>query len=259
MNTNTDPSNNFYSGFRYLTKGAGYLLQPGMKRFVFIPIIANCIVFIFLTIALINRFSSIQDGFTQFFPSWSWLSYIVAFLSGLFIFLILLVYGYSFTLLTNIIAAPFYGRLAEKLEEKISGNVVPAESISSMILRTLRREMIKLFYFITRGILVLIGLFFLSFIPLINLLVPLLALAWGTWVMTLQYIDYPADNNQLSFTQLRTRLTSQRFSCFGFGGTIMMCSMIPVINIFIMPIAVAGGTLFWINELQQDYIDGKTV
>ncbi len=147
--------------------------------------------------------------------------------------------------------------MAEKIEERISGQKVPAESILSMVFRTLRREMIKLFYFITRGILVFIGLFLLSFIPLINLLVPLLALLWGTWVMTLQYIDYPADNNQLPFTSLRNRLKAQRYSSVGFGGTIMFCSMIPIVNIFIMPIAVAGGTLFWINELQQDYIDGK--
>lgn len=253
------PVNHVLSGFSYLTKGASLLLQPGMKRFVLVPFLANCVVFAFLTLSLINNFASIQQGFEDFFPTWWWISYIVAFLSGLLIFFVLLIYGYSFTLLTNIIAAPFYGRLAEKLEERVTGHSIPAESISSMIFRTLRREMVKLFYFISRGCLVLIGLFFLSFIPLFNLLVPLIALLWGTWVMTLQYIDYPADNHQLSFTALRNRMKSQRFSSMGFGGVIMFCSMIPVVNIFIMPIAVAGGTLFWINELRQDVIETKII
>lgn len=235
------------------------LLQPGMKRFVLIPFIANCIVFVILTLWLINHFSSIQQGFTEFFPSWGWISYIVAFLSGLFIFIILIIYGYSFTILTNIIAAPFYGRLAEKLEERVTGASIPAESISSMVLRTLKRELVKLIYFISRGFFLLIGLFFLSFIPLLNLLVPIITLFWGTWVMTLQYVDYPADNHQLPFVSLRNRLKQQRFSSIGFGGTIMVCSMIPVINIFIMPIAVAGGTLFWVNELRQDLITTDTL
>ncbi len=251
--------NTLFSGFCYLTQGSGMLLQSGMKRFVFIPLLANCIVFFILTLSLISHFSSIQEGFTSLFPDWGWLSYIVAFLSGLFIFIVLLIYGYSFTVLTNIIAAPFYGRLAEKLEERVSGQSVPPESISSMILRTLRRELVKLFYFITRGLMVLIGLFFLSFIPLLNLFVPIIAILWGTWVMTLQYIDYPADNHQLPFTALRNRLKMQRFSSIGFGGTVMVCSMIPVINIVIMPIAVAGGTLFWINELRQDFIDSTAI
>jgi CysZ protein len=38
-----------------------------------------------------------------------------------------------------------------------------------------------------------------------------------------------------------------------------VASMIPVINIFIMPIAVAGGTLFWINELRQDAITSRVI
>jgi CysZ protein len=247
--------NTVFAGTAYLSAGARLLLQPGMKRFVLIPFIANCIIFVFLTLSLINHFSSIQQGFSDFFPDWGWLSYIVAFLSGLFIFIILLIYGYSFTVFTNIIAAPFYGRLAEKIEEKVCSQVVPTDTLSSMIFRTLRREMVKLFYFISRGIFVFIGLFFLSFIPLFNFLVPILALLWGTWVMTLQYIDYPADNHQLPFTELRKRIKSQQYSTVGFGGTIMLCSMIPVVNIFIMPIAVAGGTLFWINELRQDFIE----
>ena len=142
----------------------------------------------------------------------------------------------------------------EKIEESIYGQSVPAESISHMIFRTFRRELVKLFYFISRGFLVLVGLFFLSFIPLLNFFVPIIAILWGAWVMTLQYIDYPADNHHLSFTALRHQLKSQRFSTTGFGGTIMVCSMIPFINILILPIAVAGGTLFWINELRQDFI-----
>jgi CysZ protein len=251
--------NSIFSGLSYLGQGSSMLLKPGMKRFVLIPFAANCIVFIILTLSLISHFSSLQDWFTGLFPSWSWISYLVAFLTGLFIFFVLLIYGYSFTVLTNIIAAPFYGRLAEKLEESICGKSVPEESITSMILRTLRREMVKLFYFISRGLLVLIGLFMLSFIPLLNLFVPLIALLWGTWVMTLQYIDYPADNHQMPFSTLRERLKQQRMSSVGFGGVIMIASMIPVVNIFIMPIAVAGGTLFWINELRQQLIETRVI
>lgn len=253
------PKNQFLSGFRYLTKGAGYLLQPGMKRFVLIPFLANCVVFILLTLSLINNFSSIQENFIDLFPSWGLISYLVAFVSGLFIFIILLIYGYSFTVLTNIIAAPFYGRLAEKLEERMTGVSMPEESIASMIGRTILREMVKLLYFISRGFLVLVGLFFLSFIPLFNLLVPIIAILWGAWVMTLQYVDYPADNHQLSFTALRSRLKTKKLSTTAFGGTIILGSMMPIINIVIMPIAVAGGTIFWVNELRQNAIESGII
>lgn len=80
---------------------------------------------------------------------------------------------------------------------------------------------------------------------------PFLAVSWGAWVMTLQYVDYPADNNHISFNELRRQIKNKRYSTLGFGGVILIGSMVPIINIFIMPIAVAGGTLFWVNELSD--------
>jgi CysZ protein len=99
--------------------------------------------------------------------------------------------------------------------------------------------------------LVFFSLFVLAFIPIVNFLVPLLAIFWAAWVLPLQYVDYPADNNHMTFSELRKQIKNKRYSTLGFGGVILMGSIIPIVNIFIMPIAVAGGTLFWINELSR--------
>jgi CysZ protein len=141
--------------------------------------------------------------------------------------------------------------LAEKIGHSITGNTTPDESISSLTIRTLQRELVKLWYFISRGFLVFFSLFVLAFIPIVNFLVPLLAIFWAAWVLTLQYVDYPADNNHMTFSELRKQIKNKRYSTLGFGGVILMGSIIPIVNIFIMPIAVAGGTLFWINELSR--------
>jgi CysZ protein len=247
--------NTVTNGFNYMIDGAKILASSGMKRFVLIPLIANIIVFVFLTSLLIQYFSTVSNYFTDALSGWAWLAYFAAIiatiLSGLAAFIILLIYGYSFNLITNIIAAPFYGLLAEKIEHKLTGSITPEESIPSLILRTLQRELVKLWYFISRGFLVFFGLFILAFIPVINFMVPVLAVFWAAWVLTLQYVDYPADNNHMSFKELRQQIKNKRYSTLGFGGVILIGSMIPVINIFIMPIAVAGGTLFWINELNH--------
>ena len=250
----TSAINSLASGFGYMAEGAKLLLRPGMKRFVLIPILANAVLFVVLTALLIQSFSSLQDGINGLLSSWSWLSYIAAsiatLLSGIMIAIILLLYGYSFNLITNIIAAPFYGLLAEKIEQELTQAILPSESFSAMALRTLKREMVKLWYFITRGLALSLLLLVLAPIPFINLLVPAIGLLWATWVMTLQYVDYPADNHQLPFKHLRQRVRTRPYSSMGLGGTIMLGSMIPLVNIVIMPIAVAGGTLFWIRELE---------
>ena len=247
--------NTIPTGFGYVLQGAKILLTPGLKRYVLVPLLANVAVFLVLTIALIHSFTDISQWLEGMLTDWwSWLAvaaWIIAWVFSIVIFLlVLVVYGYSFNLITNFIAAPFYGLLAEKIEQHLTGAITPAESFSHMLLRTFGRELVKLWYFISRGLLVAIGLFVLSFIPPFNLLVPVLAFLWSTWVITLQYVDYPADNHQLSFKELRQRVTRQRYSSIGHGGTVMVGSMIPVINILVMPIAVASGTLFWIKELE---------
>jgi CysZ protein len=247
--------NTVTNGFNYMISGAKILAKPGMKRFVLIPLTANIFVFIFLTSLLIQYFNTFTNYFSDALSGWAWMAYFAAIiatiLSGLAAFIILLIYGYSFNLITNIIAAPFYGTLAEKIEYNLTGSITSEESISSLTLRTLQRELVKLWYFISRGFLVFFSLFVLAFIPILNFLVPFLAIFWGVWVLTLQYVDYPADNNHMSFSELRQQIKNKRYSALGFGGVILIGSMIPIINIFIMPIAVAGGTLFWINELSS--------
>jgi CysZ protein len=247
--------NSLEAGFYYFIEGAKLLSKPGMRRFVAIPIFANVVIFIFLTTLLFQYFSSVSQWFESVLSFWSWLAFltniIASILSGLIIFLVLLVYGFSFNIITNIIAAPFYGLLADKIQQKLTQEQITQDSIQQLIARTLKRELIKLWYFISRGLIVTIGLIILGFIPLVNLIVPVLGLIWGAWVMTLQYTDYPADNNKVSFSDLRKRVKKPIYSTLGHGGSIMLGSMIPLVNIFVMPIAVAAGTLFWVNELKD--------
>jgi len=230
-------------------QGASLLMQPGLRRFVLIPIGANVIIFAILTFFLVQLFGDVADWTKNALPSW--LSFLYTLMWWMFAFLLLLGYGYSFTLLTNIIAAPFYGLLAEKVELHVSNKGPQSESLSHMIPRTLKRELTKLVYILCWGLLVFIGLLVLSFLPP---LVAVLGFLWGSWVMAIQYTDYAADNHQLPFKQLRLQLGKKIYSAWGLGGVIMLGSMVPIINIFVAPIAVAAGTLLWVERIKNDEI-----
>ncbi|WP_371452745.1 EI24 domain-containing protein [Cellvibrio sp. PSBB023] len=54
--------------------------------------------------------------------------------------------------------------------------------------------------------------------------------------MAVQYSDYPADNHQLAFRELRRRLNSQPLTSYSYGGIILLGSMVPVLNIFVTPL-----------------------
>jgi CysZ protein len=67
-------------------------------------------------------------------------------------------------------------------------------------------------------------------------------------MMVIQYIDYPMDNNGFSFRAMRRSLRQQRLLHLGFGGGVLLLLMIPVVNFFAMPIAVAGATALYVAE-----------
>lgn len=245
-------SNNLINGLNYLTRGAQLIVKPQLRWFVFVPVLINIALFVVLTGVLIEQFGFALDLLLNWIPSW--LDFLAWILWLLFAIVLLLVYGYSFSILTNIIAAPFYGILADRTEALITGQGADPEPLSKMIPRTIGRELVKLWYFIVRGLAIFIITLILSWIPLINLLVPAIIFIWGAWCMSIQYVDYAADNHQLPFSNMRERLAGKKYSSIGFGGLVMIGTMIPLANIVILPIAVVAGTVFWVEELDDQQL-----
>lgn len=251
---NSDYSgNSFTTGLNYLVEGLRLLGNKKLRPYIVVPILVNCLLFIVLTSFLLNYFWSVVESGNSFIPEWlqPWVApfaWFVWFLVGV---LFLIVYAYSFNIITNFIAAPFYGKLSEVTQKLLTGEDIPEEKIGMMLLRVFSRECSKLFYFMGRGLLVILVMVLISFIPIIQSLAPLIGLAWGAWSMSIQYTDYPADNHQIPFPEMRNCLWKRSRSSLGFGGAVMAGSVIPFVNIFAMPAAVTGGTLYWLNELRH--------
>ncbi|WP_075187299.1 sulfate transporter CysZ [Teredinibacter haidensis] len=249
------PRNNLITGANYFFEGVKLLWHPQLRAYTLVPLVVNIILFAILTSVLISYLGMFSDGFAIEVTDWlrPAVDFLLALLGVILVALILIIYAYSFNVITNLIAAPFYGLLAEKAEEILSGKKPPPEPLSHMIPRVLKREIKKLLYFIFRGLLVMLIMLLIGLvIPFGGFLAPLIGLGWSAWCMTIQYADYPADNNRCSFTRVRTKLSSSLYSSFGFGGMITACSVIPILNIFAMPAAVTGGTIFWLNELSDE-------
>lgn len=234
------------SGPQYLKEGFKIISKPGMRRFVLVPILLNLLVFTGLIYYSVSHFSGWIGYLLSFLPSWlSWLEYV---LWPVFVAILLLILFFTFTMLCSIIAAPFYGMLAEKVEVYVRGeDHFPAFSwheLAAMVPRTLGREMRKLGYFLPRAL----GLLVLSFIPGVNIVAAPLWLLFNIWSMAIQYIDYPADNNKVSWQEMLSWLQHKRMTSLGFGGITYLFLMIPIVNLVAMPAAVAGATLLWVRE-----------
>jgi CysZ protein len=161
---------------------------------------------------------------------------------------------YSFSVVANIIAAPFNGILSEKVEQRLRGVTITDsgwKEILALIPRTVAREIAKLLYYLPR----LLFLLILTFIPVLGMVAPILLLLFGCWMMAIQYCDYPMDNNKVSFRAMKDSLKQCRLTSVGFGGLISFGMMIPLLNLLIMPAGVVGATIFWVEE----YTDGSEI
>lgn len=234
------------SGPQYLLEGIRLVMRPGLRRFVILPLAVNLILFSLMIVLALEQFAGWIDVLMPNLPDW--LNFLRYILWPLFVILLLLILFFTFNLLATIIASPFNGFLAEKVEVVVRGedNFPPFSwaELRDMVPRTLAREARKLAYFLPRTL----GLLILSFIPVVNLVATPLWMLFGIWMMAIQYIDYPADNNKMSWQDMLAWLREKRWQSLGFGGITYAALMIPFVNSLMMPAAVAGATLFWVRE-----------
>ncbi len=78
--------------------------------------------------------------------------------------------------------------------------------------------------------------FIIGVIPVVNLVAALLWFVFNCWMMSLQYVDYPADNHRVSFPALRRLLGDTRLSALGFGLPVAVAAMVPVVNLSLIHI-----------------------
>ena len=227
--------------------GLRLLLSPGLRKYVVVPLLVN--ILIFSLTAWIGGYYF--DRFIAWaLPGESWLHYLEWLLWPLFVIAYLLVAFYSFTIVANLIASPFNGILAARVEEKITGRL-PEESptgIMAEILPAVAGEIGKILHFVKLAIPVLI----LMVIPGVNAIGSALWIVLGFWFLTVEYIDYPMGNHQVRPREQRRRLRKHPFHSWAFGAGANLLMMIPVLNLAAMPATVAGATRLWLDLYSKD-------
>jgi CysZ protein len=236
--------NSFITGFNYMLSGFSLIKKPRLRRFVAIPLAINILLFAGLVWFAFRWIEKSSTFFMSKLPGWlDWLNYLIW---PLFIALSLLIIFYGFSIIANLIAAPFNGLLAEAVENHLRNEPLTGswQQVLRDVLPAIWSEIRKLLYFLLRAI--PLGLLFL--IPVINIAAPFLWGAFSVWMLAIQYADYPMANHQLFFKEQRRRLAGRRMLALGFGSGVLLFTLIPVLNFAVMPAAVAGATAMWVNE-----------
>lgn len=234
------------SGFGYFLKGLTLITKPGVKRYVAIPVMINFVIFASLFWLLGGYVDEQIQKYVPDLPQWlAWIEWLIW---VLFFLLAILFMAITFTFLANLVGAPFNSFLAAAVERHMTGRNPPGSErqiwaeFSVMMLSELKKWLYFLLWAIPLAIISLMLLF--VFPPV----VPIIWFIFGSWMYSIEYADYPMGNYGLTFSEIRKELAKKRMLSLGFGGTVTLASMIPVINFFVMPVAVAGATAMRIEQ-----------
>lgn len=226
-------------------------MRSGLRRFFLAPLLINISVFVVLIWFGASQFESLMDWLLPSVQGrWAalargilWVVFAAA--AGLLMF-------FAFTMVANLIAAPFNGLLAERVERVLGGRINDGGMGSEpnrlgAVVEAIVNELRKLRYFL----IVILFPLVLTLIPVINVVAPFVWLIITAWMLALEYLAYPMENYGLHFSEVRRLARANIFLTRGFGAAVMAIMVVPVINLTVIPASVAGATAMWVDHLQH--------
>ncbi len=235
-------------GALFFWRGFGLIRKKGIRTWAQLPILLTLLVYGLGVWGGVTFLRPLVDEAENWLPSW--LSLAASLVWVLFGVSVLLLFGFGFVVVSSLLASPFNGPLAEAVERHVTGRRPPDISWGRLLLRIpliLWEETKKLLYYLVWSVPFLL----LFVIPVTLPIAPILWFLFTAWMFALEFSDYPMDNNELLFREMRARLKTRRFLALGFGAMAALVSTVPVLNLMVVPAGVAGATLMWVEVFRN--------
>lgn len=234
----------FFRGVGYLGRGMRIIRQPGVRRYAITPVGISMTLFSALILAVYYGFDGLMERFLP--QGYEWLQWLIWPLIAISVLLVLV---YGFTLVANLAGAPFNSALSAAVERHELGTMelTGSPGLLKDVVASIGTELQRIVYFLIRAL----PLLLLFLIPVLNLVAPALWILFSAWVLSLEYASHPFENHGLSFKSQRQALRRRPLLALGFGGTVLLASMVPILNFFVMPAAVAGATLMFLDHFHN--------
>lgn len=248
-------------GVSYVTEGFALARKPAMRPYMLVPLLVNIVLFSVAGYLVVDWAYSWIGGLDTSVDLWSWLDWAEGalnstlavlkwFLFAAIILFLIFLMGSTFTMLAHILISPFVGILGEQAEKQLHTPAFPQHTLMQIAWRTTKREIRKLGYWLVRALGLGVVSLVIYFVPVVNAVVPVIWFLFGAWMLALQYIDVPADNNGKSFEEVLQLMRDNRMTVMGFGSVVMLMTSMPIVNLFVIPVAVCGGVVFWVRKIQ---------
>lgn len=235
----------FARGVGALIKGFELMWRPGIKRYAAIPFAVNAIVFVAVIYFGAHAFSGVVAWAVGQLPDWlAWLNWL---LWLAFSTLALLVVFYCFTFVIYLIGFPFNYFLAVRLDRDLNGK--PTTQLDEGFWYGLREDFKSVWKMLCYQAVWSFGAtvicLILLFIPVVNLAVPFVWFVFSAWMLALIYSDLMLNQRGHRFSDQRRVYSGHRGRVLGFGCATAFVTMIPIVNLLVLPAATSGAVWLW--------------
>lgn len=233
----------FTSGFFSLWNAFRFVFSnPSLFKYVAIPFIINVLVFSGTVYWGLDLFSSLVGDYVTVQDAWYWqiVATVVKIIAGL---VTAVVVFFAFTVIGNLIAAPFNDLLSERTEQLLTGvrddEGFSLRKLAADIWRVMGDEIRKMAIFIAL-MLLLLGF---NMVPAIGPpIYAFFSIMLTVYFLVVEYTGYVFSRKHLGFKEQRQFIGGNRMSTLGFGLAVMCVLMIPLVQFLTIPLAVVAAT-----------------
>ncbi len=230
---------NIIKGGMDLINGGRILLTTRkLWPFVWVPLFINAAVYSVVFGLGIYYFNDLLTYIIPSTTAW-YMEVLRVFIWVAFAAVVLIIMFFTFFAIASVIASPFNEKLSIRYEELVSNRRVQDDMpLTRVLTQEIKRVLVYLAAFIVLGLFS----YALSFVPMLNLTVPFIWALFSALVLSFEFLCYALDRRGLTFDQ-KIEFIKKNFSrCSGFGVTVYLALMLPVISIAVIPCAVIGAT-----------------
>ena len=250
-------------GFKSFSKAHQFIKQHRLWHFVYIPGIINAILFFLFINWVTSSITEWIDGVFSFDCDdggvLGWFCSIFSFLTGFLEYFIrwmlyaalIGVYLFIYKSIILLLYSPVLAYLIEVVEKKHKGIDTPFK------LEQFLKDTVRGIVLATRGILlegliiIIIALFILAFVPIINIIQPILMWLVSSYFLGVSMLDYALERKGLNVKESIIYSKQNKSLASSIGSVFQLVFLIPAIGWMVAPTYSAVAAYFAVDELDK--------
>ena len=156
-------------------------------------------------------------------------------------------------MLSKAVAAPFYSKIAEKTVTVMTGIHEDEQMSVATILLDIGRSVWQALLAVGELLLVYAIALPLHLVPVIgSFLYFVLTMYFTFYVICFEFLDYSFEKHRMSYRQKRSAVLGKKGLFIGYGFSVFLFMLIPLVNLLVTPVAVIGATMMYCEEFSDE-------